>query len=106
MNMGPQSAFRALSDPTRRNILMLLSSRDMSIGEVASQFEITRGAIQKHLSVLEEGEMITVKSVGRERINHLEPDAIKAVSDWLSYFDQFWDKRLASLKQAIEKEEN
>jgi len=102
MNVGPQGAFRALGDPTRRSILMLLSSQDMSIGAVASQFEVTRGAIQKHLSVLEEGELISVRTVGRERINHLEPGAIKAVSDWLSYFDQFWDKRLANLKHTIE----
>jgi DNA-binding transcriptional ArsR family regulator len=102
MNVGPQGAFRALGDPTRRNILMLLSSQDMSIREVASQFEVTRGAIQKHLTVLEEGELISVRTVGRERINHLEPNAIKAVSEWLGYFDQYWDKRLGRLKHAIE----
>lgn len=104
MNVGPQGAFRALADPTRRSILMLLSARDRSIGEVAAQFEVTRGAIQKHLSVLEDGSLISVKTVGRERINHLEPDAMKAVSEWLAYFDQFWDKRLVKLKQAIENE--
>ena len=102
MNVGPQGAFRALGDPTRRSILMLLSSQDMSIRDVASQFEVTRGAIQKHLSVLEEGELVSVRTVGRERINHLEPGALKAVSDWLGYFDQYWDERLSSLTQAIE----
>jgi DNA-binding transcriptional ArsR family regulator len=102
MNVGPQGAFRALGDPTRRSILMLLSSQDMSIRDVAAQFEVTRGAIQKHLSVLEEGELISVRTVGRERMNHLEPNAIKAVAEWLGYFDAYWDKRLTSLKQAIE----
>ena len=106
MNVGPQGAFRALSDPTRRGILMLLSSQDMSIGEVAAQFEVTRGAIQKHLSVLEEGELISVRTVGRERINHIETGSIRAVSEWLGYFDQYWDERLSNLKQAIEKEKN
>ncbi len=102
MNVGPQAAFRALGDPTRRSILMLLGSQDMNIGEVAAKFEFTRGAIQKHLSVLEQGELISVRTVGRERINHLEPNAIKAVSEWLGYFDEYWDTRLSSLKQAIE----
>lgn len=101
MNVGPQGAFRALGDPTRRSILMLLSARDMSIREVASQFAVTRGAIQKHLSVLEEGDLISVRTVGRERINHLEPRAIKEVANWLGYFDAYWDQRLTSLKQAI-----
>ena len=106
MNVGPQGAFRALSDPTRRSILMLLRSQDMSIRDVAAHFDVTRGAIQKHLSILEEGELISVRSVGRERINHLEPGALRAVAAWLGYFDKYWDERLADLKQAIEKEDN
>jgi DNA-binding transcriptional ArsR family regulator len=102
MNIGPQEAFRALADPTRRSILMLLSSEDMSIGDVAAKFEITRGAIKKHLSILEEGKLISVRTAGRERINHLEPKTLRVVSDWFGYFDKYWDERLAGLKQAIE----
>jgi DNA-binding transcriptional ArsR family regulator len=104
MNVGPQAAFRALADPTRRSILMLLSAQDMSIGDVAAQFEVTRGAIKKHLSILEEGKLISVRTAGRERINHLEPNTLQAVSDWLGYFDKYWDERLAGLKQAVENE--
>ena len=106
MNVGPQEAFRALADPTRRSILMLLSSQDMSIGEVAAKFEVTRGAIKKHLSILKEGNLISVRTAGRERINHLEPNTFRAVSDWLGYFDKYWDERLAGLKQAIENEKD
>ncbi len=104
MNVGPQGAFRALADPTRRSILMLLASQDMSIGQVSEQFAITRGAIKKHLSILEEGRLISVRAAGRERINHLEANTLQAVSVWLKYFDGFWDDRLANLKQAIDNE--
>ncbi len=106
MNAGPQEAFRALADPTRRNILMMLSSQDMSIREVAAEFDVTRGAIKKHLSILQDGDLISVRTVGRERINHLEPSALRAVSDWLGYFDKYWDKRLTKLKQAIDNEKD
>ena len=102
MNVGPQDAFRALADPTRRNILMLLSSEDMSIGDVAAKFDVTRSAVKKHLSILEEGKLISVRAVGRERINHFEPAALRAVSDWIGFFEQFWDERLTSLKRAID----
>ena len=102
MSAGPQEAFRALADPTRRNILMMLSSKDMSIREVACEFDVTRGAIKKHLTILQDGDLISVRTVGRERINHLEPSALRAVSDWLGYFDKYWDKRLTNLKHAIE----
>ncbi len=106
MNTGPQGAFRALGDPTRRSILMLLGSQDMNIGEVASRFSITRGAIQKHLAVLEEGGLISVRTVGRERINHLEPGTLKSVTEWIGYFDRFWDQRLAKLQHAIENQKD
>ena len=106
MNVGPQGAFRALADPTRRSILMLLRAQDMSIRDVAAQFDVTRGAIQKHLSILEEGKLISVRTVGRERINHLEPNALRAASDWLGYFDKYWDERLHGLKQAIENKKD
>lgn len=102
MNTGPQETFRALGDPTRRQILIHLSRADMSIGEVATKFTITRGAIQKHLNILQKGSLITVRKVGRKRINHLEVKTLMHVADWLRYFDQFWDERLMNLKLRIE----
>ena len=57
-----QNAFRALADPTRRGILMFLSEQDMTIAEVSGHFEITRAAVKKHLTILEEGELISVAS--------------------------------------------
>lgn len=100
-----QAAFRALADPSRRKILMQLSGRDMTIGEVASQFDMTRAAIKKHLIILEEGRLISVHARGRERVNRLEPEGLKPVSDWVGYFSQFWDDRLSRLQNAINKNE-
>jgi DNA-binding transcriptional ArsR family regulator len=103
--MGVQGAFRALADPTRRDILVFLSRKDMTIGEVAGRFDITRAAVKKHLTILEEGALISVHPSGRERINHLEPLGLKTVADWLGYFNQFWDERLHGLQSAVELEE-
>jgi len=101
----PQSAFRALSDPTRRDILRLLASQDMTIAEVSDQFDITRPAVKKHLTILQEGNLIQVQAKGRERINSLNPAGMAPVLDWLEYFDTFWDDRLGALKTIIEKDE-
>ena len=108
MNISEQGAFRALADPTRRHILMLLSEEDMTIHEVSENFDMTRGAVKKHLKILEEGNLISVHTQGRERINHLEPLGIKSAADWLSYFNQFWDNKLTALGDAIKnhKENN
>lgn len=104
-NADVQGAFRALSDPTRRDILLLLSEQDMTIAEISARFDMTRAAIKKHLTVLEEGDLISVHSSGRERVNRLEPLGLKPVSDWLAYFDNFWNERLTTLKEAVESQE-
>lgn len=100
-----QSTFKALADPTRRHILKRLGDRDMSIGELAQGFEMTRAAVKKHLNVLEQGGLISVRPNGRERINTLEPDRLMAASNWINYFSGFWDNRLNNLKTAIENED-
>jgi DNA-binding transcriptional ArsR family regulator len=104
MTEGQQYAFRALADPTRRQILMHLSVHDMTIGEVANHFDMTRAAVKKHLLILEEGNLISVQSRGREKINRLEPFGLKSVADWVNYFSQFWDQHLGKLQTAIENE--
>ncbi len=105
LQLGQQETFRALADPSRRAILMYLSHGDMTIGEVSDHFAMTRAAVKKHLTILEEGNLISVEPKGRERINRLEPMALKSVADWIGYFDQFWDERLAALQKAVEKHE-
>lgn len=100
-----QSTFRALADPSRRMMLKHISKRDMTIGEVASHFDMTRAAVKKHLTVLEEGKLISVHPKGRERINRLEPLALKSAADWFNYFSNFWDTKLDKLQIAVEAAE-
>ena len=104
MSDHTQLAFRALADPTRRDILRLLGTQDMTIADVAGRFDMTRAAVKKHLTVLSDGGLITVTPRGRERINSLNPAGFAPALSWLEYFDRFWDDRLATLKSAIEKD--
>jgi len=99
-----QPVFRALADPTRRDILRLLATRDMTIAEVSDNFDMTRAAVKKHLTALSDGGLITVRVRGRERLNSLNPDGFAPVRDWLTFFDRFWEDRLEALKTAIEKD--
>jgi len=102
--METQPTFRALADPTRRDILLMLRDKEMTIAEVAENFDMTRAAVKKHLTVLSDGGLITVRAQGRERINALNPIGMAPVRDWLTFFDAFWDDRLSTLKSAIEKD--
>ena len=104
MTAPEQMGFRALADPTRRSILQLLATRDMTIAEVADNFDMTRAAVKKHLTILNEGDLIRVQTQGRSRLNTLNADGLKRLSDWFSFFDAFWDARLDILKAEIEKD--
>jgi DNA-binding transcriptional ArsR family regulator len=102
--MESQTTFRALADATRRDILVMLRGKEMTIAEVAENFDMTRAAVKKHLTVLSDGGLITVRAQGRERINAFNPAGMAPVRDWLTFFDAFWDDRLDALKTAIEED--
>ncbi len=104
MSFDLQPTFRALADPTRRDILMMLADQELTIAEVAENFDMTRGAVKKHLTILQEGQLISVTKQGREAINALNPNAIRPAVDWLRYFETFWDDKLAGLKAAVESD--
>ncbi len=103
MSRNLQPCFRALSDPTRRAILRQLCQEELTITEVVDKFDLTRTAVRKHLTILEEGNLITVTPRGKERVSRLNPEGIKSTAEWFNYFDQYWDTALDSLKSAIER---
>lgn len=100
-----QGAFRALADPTRRAIIGHLAERELTIGEVADRFSMSRVAVRKHMTVLEEGRLISIRAEGRERLARLEPVALKGVADWVNGFSAYWDDKLAALKTLVETQE-
>ncbi|MBT55116.1 MAG: transcriptional regulator [Mameliella sp.] len=101
-----QPTFRALADPTRRDILRRLSAREMTLAEVTEHCDMTRAAVKKHLVVLEDGNLIHMRRQGRETISSLNAAALKPVTDWLSYFDAFWDDKLSALTQTLTDEKD
>lgn len=102
----PQPTFRAIADPTRRAILGMLAERELTIGEVANGFDMSRPAIAKHLGILKEGGLVSVTEHGRERIHKLEPAALAPVMSWVEHFSHFWDDKLGKLKAAVENDED
>ncbi|GLQ35242.1 transcriptional regulator [Amylibacter marinus] len=99
------ATFKALGDPTRQQILGLLAREELTIAEVASKFDMTRAGVKKHMILLERGNLISVTPRGRERLNRLNPEGFRAITDWLGFFDNFWDEKLNALANVI-KDEN
>ena len=100
-----QGVFRALADPTRRAILTRLADGPKGVNALADGFEMSRPAVAKHLRILEEGRLIMVEQRGRERLNHLQPQMLAIARQWLSFFDAFWDEKLAQLKTEVERDQ-
>ncbi|MGG2057583.1 metalloregulator ArsR/SmtB family transcription factor [Lysinibacillus pakistanensis] len=96
--------FQAIADPTRRHILQLLALRNKPISLIAENFTISRTAVVKHLSILEQAELVSAQKKGREKIYTLHVEKLKELEDWLQYFDLFWDNKLAQLQNMVEEQ--
>jgi len=96
------AVFRAIADPTRREILGLLRGRRCSVGEIASNFRTSRPAISKHLRVLRSVGLIVTSQDGAARICKLNAKPLRTVGDWLSNYEAFWGDSLQSLKRYVE----
>lgn len=95
--------FQALSDTTRRNILIQVREQDQSVNDIASQFEISLPAVSKHLKVLERAGLISRRKDGRKRLCHVEPELLAEPLAWLEFYQSFWNDRLDNLKAFIEQ---
>jgi DNA-binding transcriptional ArsR family regulator len=96
--------FRAIADPTRREILGLLRDGRRSVGEIAANFRASRPAISKHLRVLRSVGLVVVRRDGTARICELNAKPLRAVDDWLRDYQAFWRNGLSNLKRYIEEE--
>ena len=85
-----RDVFQGIADPTRREILYLLTNKDLTLNQVADNFKITRPAISKHIKILTECGLVTIRNQGRERYCRVNPKPLKEVNTWLEHFDKFW----------------
>ena len=95
-------AFQALAEPRRRAILRLLNGTEMSAGDIASRFEVTRTAISQHLRVLSDSGLISERREGTRRIYRARPEGMR---DLRAYIDEFWTDGLERMRAAAETEQ-
>ncbi len=99
--------FRALADPTRRQLLDSLRTEDgQSLNELQSHIEMTRFGVMKHLRILEGAGLVTTRRVGREKLHYLNPIPIQQISDrWISRYSAPFAQAMVDLKQHLERSE-
>jgi DNA-binding transcriptional ArsR family regulator len=95
--------FRAIADPTRREILGLLRLRKHTVSELAGNFRTSRPAISKHLRLLRRVGLVVTKNEGTTRICQLNAKPLRVVDDWLRDYQELWAQSLTSLKRYVEE---
>jgi DNA-binding transcriptional ArsR family regulator len=99
--------FAALSDPTRRALVMRLAAApDLSVSELAAPFRISLPAIMKHLGVLSDAGLVSREKTGRVVACRLDAEPMREAFEWLNRYEKFWSERLNSLAAFLEEEES
>ena len=89
--------FQVIADPSRRQILEMLSQKSMTISALAGNFEMSRPAVSKHIKILNQAGFISIQDIGRERYCLLQQDGFDELQNWIAYFDDFWQSKLQNL---------
>jgi DNA-binding transcriptional ArsR family regulator len=97
-----EAALRAIAEPRRRRILQLVGARELSAGEIASHFEVTRPAISQHLGVLKEAGLVDERRNGTQRLYRARPQGLAELK---AFLDGFWDEKLEALQREAERKE-
>ena len=96
-------AFQVIADPSRRQILQLLSRDSLTINSLAENFEMSRPAVSKHIKILNHAGFISIQNIGRERYCILKQDGFNELQEWIDYFDSFWLSKLKKLEMLLNK---
>ena len=96
-----RDAFQAIADPTRREILNMISLKSLNVNSVSGHFEVSRAAIYKHLKILTECGLVEIKQQGRERYCEARLEKLQDVSDWVEQYRKIWTTRLDSLENYL-----
>ncbi len=97
-----EAALKAIAAPRRRQILRLVGDDELSAGEIASHFDVSRPAVSQHLNVLKEAGLVNERRNGTRRLYSVRPEGLAQLKDFL---EELWDVRLEALKREAEKEE-
>ena len=105
--MKTDSIFKAIADSNRRQIFnLLVVGGALSITAIATEFNMTRQGVTRHINRLEEAGLLTVKDSGRNRICEANVKPLKEVTDWINYHRALWNNKLDNLDTFLSEDES
>jgi DNA-binding transcriptional ArsR family regulator len=99
------SPFEAIAEPNRRRILDLLRAGERPAGDLVAATGLSQPGVSKHLKMLREARLVSVRADGQRRLYRLEPDELASLDAWLKPFRTFWAERLDALDDHLENEQ-
>lgn len=96
-----RDVFQAIADPNRRAIISLLANKELTLNSIAENFDISRPAVSKHIKILSECGLVTVRQKGRERYCEVQLEKLNAVSNWVEQYRKFWEEKLDALENYL-----
>jgi DNA-binding transcriptional ArsR family regulator len=97
-----EAALKAIAGSRRRQILRLVRDGELSAGEIAAHFDVTRPAVSQHLNVLKEAGLVSERRNGTKRLYRARPEGLAELK---AFLEGFWGDRLEALKREAEREE-
>jgi DNA-binding transcriptional ArsR family regulator len=97
-----EAALKAIAAPRRRQILALVRDGELSAGEIAAHFDVTRPAVSQHLTVLKEAGLVSERRNGTKRLYQARPEGLAQLK---AFLDEFWGDGLEALKREAERKE-
>ena len=98
--------FQAIADPTRRAIIALIAVQAMTPNALAEHFHTSRQAVSKHIKILTQCGLLTIRQRGRDRYCEANFKKLNEVSAWVDQYRKFWTEKLDALGDFLEKEAN
>ncbi|MDO6761716.1 metalloregulator ArsR/SmtB family transcription factor [Tamlana sp. 2_MG-2023] len=101
MSIPTLDAFQVIADPSRRQILDMLTKNTYNINALAENFEMSRPAVSKHIKILQSAGFISIQEIGRERHCILNQQGFNELKAWINHFDEFWNSKLQNLETIL-----
>jgi DNA-binding transcriptional ArsR family regulator len=96
--------FNAIAEPRRRDILEFLAGDERSVGDIVDGLEMGQPSVSKHLQVLRDVGLVTVRRDGRRTMVRINPDTLRTIHDWITLFERHWRGQLRRIKAHAEEE--
>jgi DNA-binding transcriptional ArsR family regulator len=96
------AALKAIAEPRRREILRLVARNELTAGEIAAHFEVTRPAVSQHVTVLKDAGLLAERRLGTRRLYRARPEGLAELK---AYLEAFWEDRLNILQHEAEQAE-